>query len=236
MTDPTERKPKLRPHLVAPPRLGEGSGGVALLLHGGRENSRQGVTPFQLPVLRMIPFGWAIRRLRPDLTVARLQFRLRGWNGECASPVADALWALDEIQDRYGRVPVVLVGHSMGGRTAMRAAAHPSVLGMVGLAPWLPGTEPVDGLAGKDLVVLHGTRDHTTSASASLAFTERAAGIARQSVYVQVARSGHTMLRRARRWHRLTAAYVAAMLDDAPLREVVPDATQRRDSITVARV
>lgn len=235
VTDPSDRSAVLRPHLDAPARSDRPSG-VVLLLHGGRENSRQAVTPYQLAVMRMVPLGWAMRRHRPELAVARLRYRYRGWNGACASPVEDATWALDELQDRYGRVPVVLVGHSMGGRTAMRAAAHPSVLGVVGLAPWLPGTEPVHGVAGKDLAVLHGTRDHTTSATASLDFTVRAAEIARQSVYVRVARSGHPMLRRFRRWHRLTAEYVGAMFDDAPLSGVVPVAGDQDDTTAVAWV
>ena len=42
-------------------------------------------------------------------------------------------------------------------------AGHASVRGVVALAPWLPGPEPVEQLAGRDLVVLHGTRDLTTS-------------------------------------------------------------------------
>ncbi|WP_438949092.1 LLM class flavin-dependent oxidoreductase, partial [Streptomyces harbinensis] len=37
---------------------------------------------------------------------------------------------------RLGPVPVVLVGHSMGGRAALRAAGHPAVTGVVALAPW----------------------------------------------------------------------------------------------------
>ncbi len=241
MTDPSDRSSILRPHLDAPARLAAASGdgrppGVVLLLHGGRENSRQPVTRRQLTVLRMIPIGWAVRRLRPELTVARLRHRYRGWNGASASPVDDAMWALDRIQDRYGAVPVVLVGHSMGGRTAMRAAAHPSVLGVVALAPWLPGGEPVHGVAGKDVAVVHGTRDHTTSASASFDFTARAAGIARRSVSVQVARSGHTMLRRWREWHRLTAGYVAAMFDDRPLSDVVPVTADAATAAAVGRV
>ena len=35
-------------------------------------------------------------------------------------------------------MPVVLLGHSMGGRTAVAVADDPSVVGVVALAPWLP--------------------------------------------------------------------------------------------------
>ena len=106
---------------------------------------------------------------------------------------------------------MVLVGHSMGGRAALRAAGDANVRGVVALAPWLPGTEPVEQLAGRDLVVLHGTRDLTTSQRASAGFVERAAPFARRTACLQAPWSGHGMLarvalapvdRRVRRRHR----------------------------------
>jgi hypothetical protein len=87
---------------------------------------------------------------------------------------------------------------------------------VVALAPWLPGTEPVEQLAGRDVVVMHGTRDRTTSARASLRFVERAVPVARRAAYLRVPWSGHGMLLRASTWQRLTAAFVAAIVDDAP--------------------
>ena len=39
-----------------------------------------------------------------------------GWNGPEASPVRDVNELLNELAGRFGRIPVVLVGHSMGGR------------------------------------------------------------------------------------------------------------------------
>jgi dienelactone hydrolase len=103
----------------------------------------------------------------------------------------------------------------MGGRAALRAAAHPNVRGVVALAPWLPGEEPVTQLAGRDVVLLHGTRDLTTSASSSARYGERATPLARRVVCLHVPWSGHGMLLRASTWHRLTAAFVAAEVDDA---------------------
>jgi dienelactone hydrolase len=109
----------------------------------------------------------------------------------------------------------------MGGRAALRAAGRPTVRGVVALAPWLPGTEPVEQLAGRDIVVLHGTRDRTTSPSASARFVARAAPRARRAVCLHVPWSGHGMLLRASTWHRLTAAFVAAMVDDAPFADAL---------------
>jgi dienelactone hydrolase len=104
----------------------------------------------------------------------------------------------------------------MGGRAALRSAGRADVRGVVALAPWLPGQEPVAQLAGRDVVVLHGTRDLTTSPRASARFVARALPVSRRAVCLHVPWSGHGMVLRASTWHRLTAAFVAAVVDDAP--------------------
>ena len=142
--------------------------------------------------------------------------------------MADVELALADVAARYGPVPVVLVGHSMGGRAALRAAGHRTVAGVVALAPWLPGTEPVEQLAGRDLVVLHGTRDLTTSPRASARYVARASRVARRTVCRRVPWSGHGMLLRARSWHRLTAAFVAAVADDVPFTRALDVARAAR--------
>ncbi len=203
------------PYLELPPRV-EPPRVAVLVLHGGKANSRGPVEPGQLAVRRMRPFARDLAALGDDLAVAQLRYRLRGWNGTGDDALADVAFALDALDTRYGGVPVVLVGHSMGGRAALRSAAHPTVRGVVALAPWLPGTEPVDQLADRDLVVLHGTRDRTTSPRASARFVTRAVPIARRAACLHVPWSGHGMLSRASTWHRLTAAFTAAIADDAP--------------------
>lgn len=59
---------------------------------------------------------------------------------------------------RFGATPVVMLGHSLGGRAAVRSAGAAGVRGVVALAPWLPEDEPVDQLAGRALAILHGLR------------------------------------------------------------------------------
>ena len=197
------------PQRSTPPRV------AVLVLHGGKAKSREPVDPGQLTVRRMQPFVRDLAALGDDLAVAALRYRIRGWNGTGDDALADVAFALDALDARYGAVPTVLVGHSMGGRAALRAAGHPTVRGVVALAPWLPGAEPVEQLAGRDLVVLHGTRDRTTSPRASARFVSRALPFARRAECLQVPWSGHGMLLRASTWHRLTAAFVAAIADDA---------------------
>src|SRR5262249_46188252 len=137
-------------------------------------------------------------------------------NDTGADALADVGYALGAIDERYGGVPIALVGHSMGGRAAVRVAAHRTVRGVVALAPWLPAEEPVEQLAGRDLVVLHGRRDLTASRRASARFVARAAPVARRAVFLEVPWSGHGMIARASTWQRLAAAFVAAVVDDAP--------------------
>jgi dienelactone hydrolase len=215
------------PVRAAPPRA------AILVLHGGKADSLAAVAPHQLTVRRMQPFVRTLTALGDDLAVGQLRYRYRGWNDAAAHPVADAEFALERIRATYGPVPVVLVGHSMGGRAALRVAGDPSVRGVVALAPWLPGTEPVAQLAGRDLVVLHGTRDLTTSPRASARFVARATPLARRAVCLSVPFSGHGMLARASLWHRLTAAFVAAVVDDAPFTRALEIAhTARCDDCT----
>ncbi len=198
------------PERSTPPRA------AVLVLHGGKAKSRAPVDAGQLTVRRMQPFARDLAALGDDLAVAQLRYRTRGWNGSGGDVLADVAFALAALDARYGGVPTVLVGHSMGGRAALRSAGHPTVRGVVALAPWLPGTEPVGQLAGRDVAVLHGTRDRTTSPRASAQFVTRAVPLARRAVCLHVPWSGHGMLSRASTWHRLTAAFVAAIADDAP--------------------
>ena len=210
------------PSRADPPRA------AVLVLHGGKANSVERVRPEQLTVRRMQPFVRTLTALGDDLAVGQIRYRHRGWNNSTGDPVADVEFALAAIAAQYGPVPVALVGHSMGGRAALRAAGDASVRGVVALAPWLPGREPVEQLAGRDLVVVHGTRDKTTSPRASVSFVERAAPIVRRLACVQVPWSGHGMLLRAELWHQLTADFVDAILRDEPFADAIDHARAAR--------
>jgi dienelactone hydrolase len=191
---------------------------VALVLHGGRARSTAPATDRQLAVLRMLPFATALHRAggRDGLTVARLRYELRGWNGERRSPVRDAEQALDQLSSRFPDVPIALVGHSMGARAAVYAAGHDGVRAVVGLAPWLEGSDPVAQLAGRRVLLVHGTRDRMTSAAATVRFAERASRGADAVTFVSVRDGRHAMLARARLWHSLVAGFVTGVLLGEP--------------------
>lgn len=187
---------------------------VALVLPGGRADSFDPGESRHLSGVRMRPIARSLRRAgrRRGVAVLQLRYRYRGWNGTEMSPVADAQWALRRIRERHGAVPVVLVGHSMGGRTALRVAGDEAVLGVVALAPWLPDGEPVDQLAGRDVVIAHGTLDRVTSPRASQRFAERAEPVAKHVDYIAVRGDSHAMLLRARTWHRLATRFTLQMV------------------------
>lgn len=187
--------------------------GVVLVLHGGREHSEAPTSAHQLAVLRMVPVATAIVRASAgSLVVARLRFTARGWNGDGAGPLADAQWALEQLTDRFPDVPVGIVGHSMGGRVALLIAGHPRVRIAVGLAPWLPAQEPVPDLAGARVVLVHGNRDRTTSATASARMVAALRDRGAPAGFVQVNRAGHAMLCRARLWHDLSSGLVCGSI------------------------
>jgi len=183
---------------------------VALLFHGGKENSIDPVVGRQPAVWRMAPIA---RRLvtvgaGSGLAVWRLRFRYRGWNNAADHPIEDAMWALRQMRHRHAGVPIVLVGYSMGGRAALRVAGESDVAAVAALAPWLPSGEPHEQLAGRRLLVLHGTNDHVTSPQRSREYVQSVSGTADEATYIALRGCGHTMARRARLWHQLTTQFV----------------------------
>lgn len=202
--------------------------GVALVLHGGRSKSVQPVTRRQLTVLRMRPFASALRKsgAAEGLAVAQLRYAVRGWNGDLQSPLADARWALDQLHARFPGLPVAIVGHSMGGRTALYVAGHDNVTAVIALAPWIEPGDPVAQLAARRVLIAHGVNDRMTSPANSETYAEKAAGVASSVGYVRVAEEAHSMMRRAAIWHDLACGFAMGVLYDKSAEESVrPDTT-----------
>ncbi|MGW1073559.1 alpha/beta hydrolase [Streptomyces sp. NPDC002537] len=187
------------------PRLGKPLGtehsvhGVALLLPGGRAFGTR--PPSVLALAAQRPLARRLARAgEPEGLVAHVvHYRHRGWNGAAADPVRDARWAADEAVRRYGDVPVCLVGTDMGGRAALRAAGHPAVISVLALAPWLPepdavlAPDPVRQLAGRRVLLVHGTNDERTDPDLSFRLAERAKKVNRDVCRFEVHSDGHAL-------------------------------------------
>lgn len=199
---------------------------VALVLHGGQETSTALAHSLRPAYLRMLPFArdlrWAGRRA--GLAVWTLRNRYRGWNEPHLDPVMDARWALAEIRRAHPGVPVVLVGHSMGGRVALHVAADPAVTAVCALAPWTPPADTVDQLAGRTVLIAHGDEDTVTDPRLSYDFAVRAKEVTEAVCRFDVRGEGHAMLRRAREWRLLVRRFTVGVLEMAAMDHVIASA------------
>jgi dienelactone hydrolase len=205
-----------------------------LVLHGGSSASTRPTSARQLAVLRMIPVAAAVRGAvrSADAVVWRYRFALRGWNGPAASPAAELRRILEDLA-RAPRPPaVVLVGHSMGARAALRVAEHPLVTAVAGLAPWIVPDEPAVPLPGRRILLVHAAADRVTSPAATWDYA-RQAGKSAAVTAIELRAADHAMVRRARLWHRLAAEFTRSALDlpagDGPVRRILDQAASRAD-------
>lgn len=190
--------------------------GVVLMLHGGTPSSTVPVDEGSASLWRTTVMRDRIapRLQRQGYSVWLLRHAVRGWNGSGA-PVEDARWALRQVREEHPGLPVVLLGHSMGGRTAAYVADDPSVVGVVGLAPWFDPGDPVQPLTGKTLVAGHGLRDRITSALRTRAYVDRARSVAARAEFRPLGAAGHYMLYRAGRWNRFARDQSSRLLGEA---------------------
>ena len=202
---------------------------VALFCHGGTVANLEPPRERALSLVRMR----AIEQFVADtaggsgVTTCLLRYRVAGWNGAAADAYADVRWSLDRIRAAHGRdVPIVLVGHSMGGRAVLRAGGEDQVAAVCALAPWTPPDEPVEHLRDRTVVIVHGRGDRWVPAALSEEFAGRA-----QQAGARVARftvaGGHSMLRRANLWHTFVRDVVLAGAGLARMRPDVTAALER---------
>jgi pimeloyl-ACP methyl ester carboxylesterase len=194
--------------------------GIVLMMHGGAKTGQKPVGRRSASFRRTTAMRDVLepRVLSNGLALWLLRFGVRGWNagpGVEPSPVADARWALDRAAEKRPDTPVVILGHSMGARTALHVADHPSVVGVVALAPWIEPSDPVDTLAGRHLIAGHGSRDRITSAKMTRAYVEQAQDVAASADFVDLGRLGHYMLARPERWNQFALRSTLDVFDRA---------------------
>jgi dienelactone hydrolase len=128
---------------------GPTGGAVVVCVNGGQGGEVAGTWSASLE--------WLVRRLAPrfpTLGFAEVKYRIKSWK-RMDWCVQDARAAVREADAPR----TLLLGFSMGGAVAIRAADEPGVETVLGLAPWIPDRLPVDALRGRRLAVLHGTLD-----------------------------------------------------------------------------
>lgn len=216
-----------RPSLERVGRRQESPCAIVLVLHGGKAHSRGGGARRRLAYLRMVPFARMLAGLGGGPAVFVLRYRYRGWNAPSLDALRDAEWACRELGRRHPGVPVVLLGHSMGGRAALRAAGEPNAVAVCALAPWLDGTDPATQLAGRSVLIAHGDRERRTDPRQSYAFAVRAKRVTPRVCRFEVHGDGHAMLRRAGDWHRLVRRFVTGVLGIEPEDLEIADALRR---------
>jgi dienelactone hydrolase len=216
------------PILESRPADGE-TRAVALFCHGGTVTSVEPPRDRALSLVRMRAIEQFVSEAAGarGVTTCLLRYRVAGWNGMAADAFADVRWSLDRIRAEHGTdVPIVLVGHSMGGRAVLRAGGEPQVSAVCALAPWTPPGEPVGHLRGRTVAILHGRGDRWVPAALSAEFAGRAEEAGARVARFTVA-GGHSMIRRANLWHTFVRDVVLAGVGLAPMRPDVDDALRR---------
>lgn len=195
---------------------------LVLVLHGGRAHSRESGERKRLTYRRMVPFARALAGTGPS--VYMLRYRFRGWNAPAKDALRDAQWALGELAEQHPGVPVVLVGHSMGGRAALGAAGASNVVAVCALAPWLDGSDPVVQLDGRTVLIAHGDRERWTDPDESYRYALRAKERGVRVCRFDVPGAGHFMLTHVRDWHALTRRFVLGVLGIEPVDPAIANA------------
>lgn len=128
---------------------GPGLGAAVVCVNGGQRAEVEGTWSASLE--------WLVDRLAPrfpQLRFVEVRYRIKSWQR--------LDWCIEDAHEAIAAVAaprVLLLGFSMGGAVSAGVAALPSVVGVLGLAPWLPERLSLAGLRGKRLRVVHGGLD-----------------------------------------------------------------------------
>jgi dienelactone hydrolase len=187
-----------------------------------------GGTAAHVPGTWSASIEWLVGRLArrfPHLAFGEVKYRVKSWKrlDMCAE---DAIAAIEQM----GAPHTLLIGFSMGGAVAIKAAGHPGVEEIIGLAPWIPERLDLSPLDGRKLGVYHGSLDRYlpgipgVSPRSSRAGYERAKASGIDATYTLIRGALHGIavrgprgkpvpLPRARTWARYVASAVETWVE-----------------------
>ncbi len=194
-------------------RLSGNEGPLAVVcMNGGQSGEVEGTWSATIELL--------VERLRPRfpaLRFAELRYRIKSWRR--------LPWCMEDARaaiEATGGERTLLIGFSMGGAVAIGVADEPTVVTVVGLAPWIPERLDVEPLRGRRLAVIQGALDRAlpgvpgVAPKLSRAGFERVRALGVDADYTLIPGGVHGLavrpigrllpLPRAHRWTELVAA------------------------------
>ena len=171
------------------------------------------------------------RSLGAGARLVQVRYGTPHWK-QVEHPIADVRRVLElEADTSPARRRIVLVGFSMGGATCLANADAEGVVGVVGIAPWLPHQLSTSLLEGRRLRVIHGSLDGELPLVPGLRATSARDAVARarrggiDATFTSVAGGLHGLalplgsalvpMPRARTYARLAVEAVAELLQPA---------------------
>jgi dienelactone hydrolase len=128
---------------------GPATGDAVICVNGGRSKRVEGTWSASLE--------WLVDRLAPQfpsVRFAEVRYRVKSWQ--------QLDWCVEDAHEAITAVAAsrtLMLGFSMGGAVSAAVAGESAVVGVLGLAPWLPERLSLAGLRGKRLRVVHGRLD-----------------------------------------------------------------------------
>jgi len=144
---------------------------------------------------------WLVDRLVPQfpsLRFAEVRYRVKSWQ--------QLDWCIEDASEAITAVAAprtLMLGFSMGGAGSAAVAGESAVVGVLGLAPWLPERLSLSGLRGKRLRIVHGGLDRAlpgvpgVAPVSSRAGFERALAAGAEGEYTLLAGAVHGVALRA---------------------------------------